>query len=193
MHYKKINEEVGNLDLYLLDQILKGNFEGRQRIFDAGCGEGRNLAYFVNHDFDVYGMDQNPQAILMAMMTYKTVPKENWMAGDLASIPQPDNFYDGIICSAVLHFARDYSHFNAMMTELVRILAPGGIIFIRTATDIGLVYEATESNPSGFTYLLSQDQLYNFNQLYALDFLELPKSVVVDGQRSMGVLVMQKS
>lgn len=189
MSYKKINQEIGNLDLYLLDQILKGNFDGRNRILDAGCGEGRNLTYFINNDCEVYGMDQNPQALLMAMMTYKTVPKEHWAVGDLEEIPHPNNHFDGIICSAVLHFARDYRHFDIMMRELVRVLKPAGIIFIRMATEIGL---SDNDEDSGFTYVLQPEQLYNFNQLYSLEFLELPKSVVVNGQRSMGVLVMQK-
>ena len=189
MHYKQINSEVGNLDLYLLDQILKGSFEGRNKIFDAGCGEGRNLVYFTNNGFEVYGMDQNPKALLMALMSYKNIPKENWVAGDLKDIPHPNEFFDGIICSAVLHFAEDYKDFDKMMQELVRVLTPGGIIFIRTATRVGLSERDIES---GFTYLLEPEQLYNFNRLYPLEFLELPKSVVVNGQRSMGVLVLKK-
>ncbi|MEM6524765.1 MAG: class I SAM-dependent methyltransferase [Bacteroidota bacterium] len=190
MNYKGINKQVGNLDLYLLDQILKGNFDDRNCILDAGCGEGRNLPYFINNSYQVFGMDLNPQALLMAMMSYKSVPKEHWAAGDLEEIPHPDDHFDGIICSAVLHFARDYQHFDAIMTELVRVLKVGGILFIRTATEIGL---AENEKNSEFTYLLQAEQLYNFNQLYSLDFLELPKSVVVNGQRSMGVLVMQKN
>ena len=77
------------------------------------------------------------------------------------------------------------------MNELIRVLRPGGLLFIRTATRIGL-NTPQPNKDSGFTYLLEADQLYHFNQLYPLDFLELPKSVVVDGQRSMGVLVMEK-
>ncbi|MEM7109738.1 MAG: class I SAM-dependent methyltransferase, partial [Bacteroidota bacterium] len=177
------------LDLYLLDQILKGNFEDRKFILDAGCGEGRNLRYFVNNAHEVFGIDLNEEALLMAMMTYTSVPKEHWSAGDLKVIPYPDDYFDGIICSAVLHFARDYKHFDAMMRELVRVVKPGGILFIRTATEIGL---SENDADSGFTYVLKVEQLYNFSRLYPLDFLELPKSVVVDGQRSMGVLVMQK-
>lgn len=189
MSYQEINKAVGNLDLYLLDQILKGRFERPGKLFDAGCGEGRNLHYFVSNGWDVFGMDQNPQALLMAMMTYKSVPKDNWTAGDLSKIPHVDRVFDVVICSAVLHFARDYSHFHAMMVEMVRVMAPNALIFIRCATSIGI---GGESNNPGFSYLLESEQLYHFNQLYPLDFVELPKSVVVDGQRSMGVLVMQK-
>mgnify|MGYP001793323602 CR=1 FL=1 len=189
MLYKDINQAIGNLDLYLLDQILKGTFDGRQRILDAGCGEGRNLTYFVNNGYEVYGIDKNPQALLMAMMTHKAVPKENWTTGDLSENPHPDLYFDAVLCSAVLHFADNYQHFHKIMNEIIRVLAPDGILFIRTATAIGL---SEVDDNSSFSYLLEPEQLYNFNQLYPLNFLELPKSVVVNGQRSMGILVMQK-
>ena len=138
MHFKDLNKAVGNLDLYLLDQILKGRFEGRKTILDAGCGEGRNLPYFVQNDFSVYGIDLDPKAVLMAMMTYKTVPKERWSAGDIEDLPWENHFFDAIICSAVLHFARDHDHFHQMMIELLRVLKKGGLLFIRAATTIGL-------------------------------------------------------
>ena len=189
MHFKELNRAIGNLDLYLLDQVLKGRFEGRKTVLDAGCGEGRNLPYFVNNNFTLYGIDLDPKAVLMAMMTYKTVPKEHWSAGDIEELPWENHFFDAIICSAVLHFARDADHFHAMMTELLRVLKKGGLLFIRMATTLGLTHKKPRD---GFTYLLDPEQLYNFDKLYGLNYLELPKSIVVDDQRSMGVLVMEK-
>ena len=66
MHHKELNKLVGNVDIYLLDHILKGTFEGKIKLLDAGCGEGRNLKYFINNGFDIYGVDSNPMAIKMA-------------------------------------------------------------------------------------------------------------------------------
>ena len=43
-----------------------------------------------------------------------------------------------VICSAVLHFANDEAHFNAMVDELWRVLARGGLLFTRLASNIGL-------------------------------------------------------
>ncbi len=189
MNFRDLNRAIGNLDLYLLDQILKGRFEGRTKILDAGCGEGRNLPYFVNNGYEVHGVDLDPKAVVMAMMSYRSVPKGNWSAGDIESLPWSNDFFDAVICSAVLHFARDYDHFHSMMTELIRLLKPGGLLFIRMATTIGL---SREEPDSGFTYLLEPEQLYNIDKLYPLNFMELPKSIVVNDQRSMGVLVMEK-
>jgi hypothetical protein len=45
---------------------------------------------------------------------------------------------DAVICCAVLHFAADASHFDRMVAELWRVLAPGGLLFARLASNIGL-------------------------------------------------------
>ena len=40
-----------------------------------------------------------------------------------------------VISSAVLHFARDERHWLAMVDEMWRVLAPGGILFARSGDD----------------------------------------------------------
>jgi len=45
---------------------------------------------------------------------------------------------DAVICSAVLHFADDAAHFHRMVDELWRVLAPGGLLFSRLASNIGM-------------------------------------------------------
>lgn len=53
MNIAALNKLLGNIDIYLLDQILKGRFTKEMRILDAGCGEGRNLIYFLHEGFQV--------------------------------------------------------------------------------------------------------------------------------------------
>jgi len=47
----------------LFDQILKGTYDECQVILDAGCGTGRNLLYTLKSGVNVFGVDQNPEAI----------------------------------------------------------------------------------------------------------------------------------
>ena len=42
-------EQFGPIDIYLFDQLLRGNIRPGMRIFDAGCGGGRNLIYLLRH------------------------------------------------------------------------------------------------------------------------------------------------
>jgi len=58
---ENLQEIYGNIDIYLFDQLLKGTYDHCEKILDAGCGEGRNLVYFLRNGFEVFGVDQRPK------------------------------------------------------------------------------------------------------------------------------------
>ena len=53
----------------------------------------------------------------------------------------PDAHADVVVASAVLHFARDPRHFEAMLRQMWRVLRPGGLFFARLASSIGMAAE----------------------------------------------------
>src|SRR5881392_1026383 len=53
-----LRAQFGEIDIYLFDQLVRGRFDGRRRILDAGCGGGRNLPYFLARGFEVYAIDE---------------------------------------------------------------------------------------------------------------------------------------
>lgn len=202
MTVPQLNKLLGNIDLYLLDQILKNNIPDNAKILDAGCGEGRNLIYFLNTGFDVAGLDQNPDAIKMLQFiigsNYPHYSKENFIVGELSSMPYRDESFDYIICSAVLHFARSEQHFMAMMDELYRVMKPDGQLFIRMTSDIGLVGHKKMANdlfhlPDGsIRFLITEEMISSLLARYNLGTIGPIKTVVVDGMRCMTTLILQK-
>ena len=137
-----LRAKLGEIDIYLFDQLLRGRFDGRTRLLDAGCGDGRNLMYFLRCGFACYGIDRDPAAIAdvraLAAQLAPPLPAGNFQTGELDRLPWPDASMDGVICSAVLHFANDETHFDAMVRDLWRVLAPGGLFFARLASNIGI-------------------------------------------------------
>jgi len=137
-----LRAEFGEIDIYLFDQLLRGRFDDRRRILDAGCGGGRNLPYFLRRGFDVRAVDADPAAVQavrrLAAALNPQLPAAAISCGPLDTLPCEDGSIDAIICSAVLHFARDEAAFAAMLQEMWRVLAPGGLFFARLATSIGL-------------------------------------------------------
>lgn len=187
MHYKSINDQLGNVDIYLLDQILKGHFEGRKRILDAGCGEGRNLKYFIDNDYEVYGNDIEPMALKMAQMTYRQVPADRFVQCSIENLQFESGYFDAIICAAVIHFANNQDHFEKMIQELHRCLKKEGFLFIRMATDVGIKHDQT------FPFVLDEKNIERTFLNNGFRFLEPWKSVVVEGKRSMGVFSVLKN
>jgi tellurite methyltransferase len=137
-----LRSEFGEIDIYLFDQLLRGRFDARRRVLDAGCGSGRNLPFFLRRGFDVRAVDADTEAVRsvrqLAASLQPALPPDRVHCGSLDALPWEDGSVDAVICSAVLHFARDERDFAAMLEEMWRVLAPGGLFFARLATSIGL-------------------------------------------------------
>jgi len=137
-----LRSQFGEIDIYLFDQILKGRFDRRPRVMDAGVGDGRNLIYFLGHGFTCFGIDRESAAIARVRTLAATLapglPAGSFQVGELDQLPWDDHSMDAVICSAVLHFASDASHFGRMVEEMWRVLAPDGLFFARLASTIGL-------------------------------------------------------
>jgi tellurite methyltransferase len=132
----------GDIDIYLFDQLLRGRFDRRPRVLDAGCGDGRNLMYFLRSGFACFGVDRDPVAIerlrTLAAQLAPGLPSQNFRAGEIDHLPWAEGTMDAVVCSAVLHFASDLAHFDRMIEAMWRVLAPNGMLFARLASNIGL-------------------------------------------------------
>lgn len=204
MDIKGLNELLGNIDIYLLDQILKGRFTKEMKILDAGCGEGRNTIYFLNEGYQIFGVDSNPIAIQMARIYAQTIQKDydvfRFQTGLIGSMPFHQGAFDAVISSAVMHFAKSEPEFFNMMDDMVRVLKPGGILFLRMTTGQGNMQEKSPHLGDGVYLLPDGSERFLFTDSlekeivskYKFKYLEPAKSVLVHGQRAMGVFVWVK-
>ena len=137
-----IHDLFGDIDIYLFDQLARGRLDRRRRVLDAGCGAGRNLRYFLAHDYDCHGIDRDASAIELlrreARVRGRLDADDRFTVGDVEALPWSDGAFDAVISSAVLHFADDRPGCERMVTEMWRVLAPDGLLFVRLASTIGL-------------------------------------------------------
>ncbi len=197
MQPKQLNELLQNIDIYLLDQILKGRIFSNMKILDAGCGTGRNSACLINEKFDLTGIDSDKQKINRLQEKF---PENNFFVSDVKKMPFKEVQFDYIICNAVLHFAENTNDFFKMLTELFRVLKPKGTLFIRMTSDIGIENKVKEIKdgvykiPDGSTrFLLTKKVLKTFKQNFKFDFIEPLKTVNVNDLRCMTTLVIKKN
>jgi SAM-dependent methyltransferase len=203
MEINELNQLLGNVDIYLLDQILKGRFTKEMKILDAGCGEGRNAIYFIRQGYSVFGIDPNELAVQYCRYLSKSIRPDvdsyRFQVGGLESVPFHAGAFDAVICSAVLHFASGEDHFWQMIREIHRVLRPGGIFWFRMTTGLeGILTQSVAIGKGRYAlpdgserFLLLQDHIDQLERM-GFRFLESPKTVLVLGQREMGVFVMEK-
>ena len=203
MEIQELNRLLGNLDIYLLDQILKGRFSQEMKILDAGCGEGRNSVYFIQKGYQVFGIDSNETAVQYCRYLAKSLQKNfdphRFQVGKLEDIPFHAGAFDALICSAVLHFAENVDNFWQMIQEIHRVLKPGGIFWFRMCTAFGGVNSQMQPMGKGRFQLPDGSGRFVFLPEYVekledigFKFLENPKTVHVLNQREMGVFLMEK-
>ena len=58
-----LQQQFGQIDIYLFDQLLRGRIAPGMRILDAGCGHGRNLVYLLREGYQVFGVDTDPRRL----------------------------------------------------------------------------------------------------------------------------------
>ena len=194
--------EFGEIDIYLFDQLLRGRFDRRRRVLDAGCGAGRNLPYFLRHGFDVWAVDSDALAIgavrQLAASLNPALPPDQMLCGSLDALPWDDRSIDAVICSAVLHFARDERGFAAMLEEMWRVLAPGGLFFARLATSIGLEHRLPAPTgrmrlPDGSErFLVDERTLLSWTGALRARLADPLKTTNVQNERCMTTWVMEK-
>src|SRR5580700_98650 len=120
-----LQQQFGQIDIYLFDQLLKGRISPGMRVLDAGCGSGRNIVYLLREGYEVFGADASAEAVEgVRGLAERLAPKPqgtNFQVAGIESMPFPDAFADVVLCNSVLHFARDEAHFDAMVRDLWRV------------------------------------------------------------------------
>jgi SAM-dependent methyltransferase len=194
----------GSIDIYLFDQLLKGRLQPGMRVLDAGCGGGRNLPYFLRHGFDVSAVDADPRAVAdvraLADRLAPRLPPENFRVEPLEALTFEDGRFDAVLASAVLHFARGHAHFDAMVRGCWRVLRPGGLLFARLASSIGLEGRVAALGDGRFhlpdgsdRYLVSGEQLDALAAELRAEPLEPLSTVNVAGRRCMTTWCVRKA
>jgi SAM-dependent methyltransferase len=198
MDFQALNKELGNADLLLIDQILKGRFYQDMRILDAGCGEGRNMVYFIKNEFQIYGIDQNPEAVSMARLIAPSVNKkytvENIFTTSIEENPFPAEFFDVVLCINVLHFASNSKHFMKMVEALLKILRKGGYFYIGMECESSdmlaeakpAIYKKDKTVPEKF--LMTKDLMNRILDLKIIEKSEPARFYQIEGSISqMGI------
>ena len=196
-----VQEQFGQIDIYVFDQLLRGNIAAGMRVLDAGCGYGRNLVYLLREGAEVSALDADPAAVehvrALAAELAPQLPEGNFRAGGIEAMPFDDAAFDVVLCNSVLHFARDEQHFLAMIEELWRVLRPGGLLFCRLGSRIGMDFERVRGNvfrigDGSEWFLVDESALLDMTRQMRAVLVDPLKTTIVQDYRCMTTWVLRK-
>jgi len=198
-----LQEQFGQIDIYLFDQLLKGHISSGMRILDAGCGSGRNLVYFLREGYEAYAADSDAQSVdsvrSLARKFAPALPASNFRVEPVEHMSFDDACADVVISNTVLHFARDDAHFQSMLQGSWRVLKPGGLFFCRLGSSIGMESQIEHiqgrryKSPDGSErYLVDEALLGSMTGRLGAELADPLKTTVVQNQRSMTTWVLRK-
>ncbi len=196
-----IQEQFGQIDIYVFDQILRGNITRDMRVLDAGCGYGRNLVYLLREGCEIFALDADAggvQHVRNLSASLETgLPATHFQVGDIERMPFPDGFADVVICNSVLHFARDDRHFRSMLAELWRVVRPGGMLFCRLGSRIGMNFRRVRGNvfvvgDGSEWFLVDEEMLLGLTEEMNGVLVDPLKTTIVQDYRCMTTWVLRK-
>ena len=196
-----VQEQFGQIDIYVFDQILRGNIASDMRVLDAGCGYGRNLVFLLRAGCEVFAVDQNPEGMehvrALAAELAPQLPASNFQTGSIETLPYADGFADVVICNSVLHFARSEDHFLSMVEELWRVTKPGGMLFCRLGSRIGMEFERIRGNifrigDGSEWFLVDEKALMSMTEQMNAVLMDPLKTTIVQDHRCMTTWVLRK-
>lgn len=171
------------------------------RVLDAGCGYGRNLVHLLREGCEVFALDANPEGVehvrQLSASLQTGLPPANFQVGPIEQMPFRSEFADVVLCNSVLHFARDEDHFRAMLAELWRVLKPGGMLFCRLGSRIGMDFERVRANifvvgDGSQWFLVDEEMLLDLTEEMDAVLVDPLKTTIVQDYRCMTTWVLRK-
>lgn len=117
-----------------LFRTKKFDLTGIKSVLDIGCGAGQIIKHLLKYgdpDMTIVGTDLS-QKMLSRGRNRINDPRPHYVAADLANLPFADNTFDCATCGYVLEHLPTA---EAGLTEIARVLAPGGKLFLMATED----------------------------------------------------------
>jgi len=131
--YERKREKARNKRIEKFEQLL-GKQKGK--LLDLGCGEGFMLLEAFNKGWNAFGLDITDNRLDNAKIQNITFYKSDLLNADL-----PGNYFDCVYCDSVLeHILNPFEY----LSEINRILKPGGIIYIGVPNEDYLLNDIRE-------------------------------------------------
>jgi ubiquinone/menaquinone biosynthesis C-methylase UbiE len=166
--YAQVSAVMGENLLEIAKKFLE-LLEVNASILDVGCGPGRDMVWFENHNINVTGVDYTQAMLELA----RTKVRGSLVQSDMRNMPFEAAGVDGIWCNAsLLHLPKTDS--PTALLEFKRVLKPNGILFLAVQNGEGehLETRAVYGEHQRFFARYSLPEIIRMLEVAGFDILE---------------------
>ena len=126
MAYGSEMKKLNPCDDALILSLLRAHCPVPRAVLDAGCGRGDRLAVLsaVLPELRLYGVERDGENAALARAA---CPAARIDTGDIGRLPYDNDRFDAALCECTLSLTDDP---EAVLTELQRVLRPGGTLLL---------------------------------------------------------------
>lgn len=163
--YTKASHPDLNGDMDLLNRAQ--DLAPGKRSLDAGCGAGaRDVALLHSRGFDAYGIDAVDENINLGQKVHPEIANRISVADLRKPLPYKSDFFDLILCNAVIQHLSPQDVEDTTIPEFARVLAPGGILQLMFKVGSGIA--AVSDRAFGTDGVARLFQLYDERRLLSI-------------------------
>jgi len=108
-----------------VEQFIK-NLKNETFVADIGCGNGKYIDLLNNdNNREVFASDFSKN--LIKVCKERNRKANSFIVSDCMNCPIRDNSFDAVISIAVIHHLTDFERRKGAISEIIRILRPGGL------------------------------------------------------------------
>ena len=163
--YKDASHPSLNGDMDLLNRAAE--LVSDKRGLDAGCGAGaRDVHLMHSWGYDAYGIDAVEENINLGKAEHPEIANNLSVADLREHLPFESEFFDLVLCNAVIQHLSTQDAETTAIPELARVLAPGGVLQLMFKVGAGVA--AVSDNAFGTDGVDRSFQLYDEHRLLRL-------------------------
>lgn len=157
------------MELFMKNQVNK--------ILIPGAGYGRNAKLFVDHGFDVTGIEISESAIDLARQNNLHYPVHY---GSVTQMPFDQEIFDGIFCYALIHLLNKPERRN-FLRNCFSQLKPGGImVFTMASTKMSMYGQGKRLSKDRYSIQQGLDVFFYNRESVVREFLEFGLTECLD-------------